>query len=173
MNRQDLGLIELPLAGLRSRGRRVWLLVSTFLLLSACTESAMAKYVLFSPVSGKIVVAGKPLAGATVKRWYKGGYSSKEDTEITRTDGSGQFAFPMATFSSLMAGIMPHEPVVTQRMFVQVDGQEVQIYGTVKHNYELNGEFVGQPLNFVFDPTAEIRQVGSELTPISIRSPKP
>ena len=133
----------------------------------------MADYVLFSPVSGKIVVAGKPLAEATVKRWYKGGFSNKENTEITRTDGNGQFAFPVASFSSLMAGVIPHEPVVSQRMFVQIDGQEVQIYGAIKHNYELNGEFAGQPLNLVFDPTAEIRQIGSELTPISIRSTKP
>lgn len=133
----------------------------------------MAKYVLFSPVSGKLVAAGKPLAGVTVKRWYKGGYSSKEATDITQTDPNGQFSFPVATFSSLMAGIVPHEPVVTQRVFVVVDGQDVQVYGMVKHNYELNGEFGGQPLKFVFDPKAEIRQVGSDLTPISIRSPNP
>ncbi len=133
----------------------------------------MAKYVLFSPVSGRLVVADKPVVGVTIKRWYKGGYSSKEGTDTTQTDAGGQFSFPVVTFSSLMAGVIPHEPVVSQRMFAQIDGQEVQIYGTVKHSYELNGEFAGQALNFVFDPTAEIRQVGSDLTPILIRSPKP
>lgn len=171
MNHQDMGLIEQRRNDLQNRGRWV-LFVSAVLLLSACTGSVMANYVLFSPVSGRIVVAGKPLAGASVTRWYKGGFSDKEGTEITRTDSSGQFAFPVATFWSLMAGVVPHEPVVAQRMLVQIDGQEIQIYGTFKRNYELNGEFVGQPLNFVFDPTAEIRQVGLELTPISIRSPK-
>lgn len=131
----------------------------------------MAKYVLFSPVSGKVVVAGKPQGGVTVKRWYKGGYSGKEATDTTQTDASGQFSFPVVTFSSIMAGIVPHEPVITQRMFVVVDGQDVQVYGTVKHDYELNGELGGLPLNFVLDPKAEVRQVGSELTPVSIRSP--
>ncbi len=122
----------------------------------------MAKYVLFSPISGKVVLAGKPQAGVTVKRWYKGGYSAKEATETTQTDASGQFSFPVATFSSIMAGIMPHEAVVTQKMWVTVKGQETLIYATVKRNYELNGEYGGLALNFVFDPSAEPTFVGPD-----------
>ena len=120
----------------------------------------MAKYVLFSPVSGKIFLAGKPVAGATVKRWYRGGYSDKEGTDTAITDTSGNFAFPEVTFSSLMAGLIPHEAVITQKMFVTINGTETLIYATVKRNYDSNGEYGGQPLNFAFDPAAEPSFVG-------------
>ncbi len=122
----------------------------------------MAKFVLFSPISGKIVVAGKPIAGVTVTRWYKGGFSDKQATETTQTDATGAFSFPEATFSSIMAGIIPHEAVVTQKMIVTIDGAETRIYSTVKRNYELNGEYGGQPLNFVFDPTATATFIGPD-----------
>jgi hypothetical protein len=138
-----------------------WLtLLAIFLFLSACSESAMAKYVLFSPVTGKIVLAGKPVAGATVKRWYRGGYSDKEGTETTTTDNTGGFSFGQVTFSSIMAGFMPHEAVITQKIFVVINGTETLVYATVKRNYDNNGENGGQPLNFVFDPTAEPTFVG-------------
>lgn len=119
----------------------------------------MAKYVLFSPVSGKIVLADKPVAGATVKRCYRGGYSDKEGTDIATTDAAGNFSFAPATFSSIMAGILPHEAVITQKMFVVINGIETLIYATVKRNYEINGEY-GQALDFVFDPTAMPSFVG-------------
>ncbi len=120
----------------------------------------MAKYVLFSPVSGKVVLAGKPVAGATVKRWYRGGYSDKEGTETTTTDASGSFSFGQVTFSSIMAGFMPHEAVITQKIFVVINGSETLIYATVKRNYDVNGEYGGQALNFVFDPSAEPSFIG-------------
>jgi hypothetical protein len=135
-------------------------LFAIFLLLSACSESSMAKYVLFSPVSGKVVLAGKPVAGATVKRWYRGGYSDKEGTDTTSTDAAGNFSFGQVTFSSIMAGFMPHEAVITQKIFVVVNGAETLIYATVKRNYDNNGEYGGQALNFVFDPAAEPTFVG-------------
>lgn len=59
-----------------------------------------------------------------------------------------------------MAGIIPHEAVVTQKMFVVIQGTETLIYATVKRNYDNNGEYGGQPLSFVFDPTAPPTFVG-------------
>lgn len=122
----------------------------------------MAKYVLFSPVSGKIVISGKPVAGVTVKRWYKGGFSDKQGSDSATTDASGSFSFPEVTFSSIMAGIIPHEAVVTQKIMVTINGTETLIYLLVKRNYELNGEYGGLPLNFVFDPTVPPTFVGKE-----------
>lgn len=119
----------------------------------------MTKYVLFSPVSGKIVLADKPVAGATVKRWFRGGYSDKEGTDIAITDAAGNFSFATVTFSSFMAGILPHEAVIAQKMFVVIDGTETLIYATVKRNYDNNGEY-GQALSFVFDPTARPSFIG-------------
>jgi len=119
----------------------------------------MAKYVLFSPVSGKIVLADKPVAGATVTRWYRGGFSDKEGTDITTTDADGNFSFAPATFSSIMASILPHEAVIAQKMFVVINGTETLIYATVKRNYDINGES-GQALSFVFDPTAQPNFIG-------------
>ncbi len=120
----------------------------------------MTKYVLFSPVSARIVIAGKPVAGATVKRWYRGGFNDKESTDTVSTDASGNFSFPPATFSSIAAGFLPHEPVITQKMFVVINGTETLIYATIKRNYDNNGEYGGQQLSFVFDPTSEPTFVG-------------
>jgi hypothetical protein len=137
-------------------------LVLPLFFLVACVESSMAKYVLFSPVTGKIVIAGKPVAGAAVTRWYKGGFSSKEGSETVKTDASGAFSFPEVTFSSIMAGILPHEAVVAQKMTVTIDGKETIIYYTTKRNYDTNGEFGGKVLNFTFDPTVEPTFIGKD-----------
>ena len=53
-----------------------------------------------------------------------------------------------------------HEAVITQKIFVVINGTETLVYATVKRNYDNNGEYGGQPLNFVFDPTAEPTFVG-------------
>jgi hypothetical protein len=145
----------------RRRGARFIALIFPIFFLVACAESSMAKYVLFSPVSGRIVVAGKPVAGVTVTRWYKGGFSNKQATETTTTDQAGGFSFPEATFSSIMASILPHEAVITQKINVTVKGTDALIYFVVKSNYDLNGEYDGQPLDFVFDPTVKPTFIGS------------
>ena len=118
----------------------------------------MTNHILFSAVAGKIEITGKPVAGATVKRWYRGGYSDKESTETT-TDAAGNFSFAPATFSSIMASILPHEAVIAQKIFVEINGTETLIYATVKRNYDNNGEY-GQPLSFTFDPTAAPTFIG-------------
>lgn len=141
---------------------RLLALIVLFLLLVAYAESSMAKYILFSPVSGKIVIAGKPVAGATVRRWYKGGFSDKQGTDTVTTDAAGNFSFPEVSFSSIMASIIPHEAVVSQKMMATVNGVETIIYATVKRNYDSNGEFGGLALNFVFDPTAQPTFVGKD-----------
>jgi len=146
----------------RRRRVRVFALVFPFFFLVACAESSMAKFVLFSPVTGKIVIAGKPVAGASVTRWYKGGFSDKQATDKTTTDAGGNFSFPEVTFSSIMASIIPHEAVVTQDIKVTVNGVETLIYATVKRNYDHNGEYGGKPLDFVFDPTAQPTFIGPD-----------
>jgi hypothetical protein len=155
------------------RGLRLFTLPAIFLSLSACAEPSMAKHVLFSKISGRITVAGKPVAGATVKRWYRGGYNDNEATDTATTDTSGSFSFPLVTFSSITAGFVPHEPVITQKMFVVISGTETLIYATVKRNYDNNGEYGGQPLDFVFDPAAEPTFVGPSPTIRVTLSPHP
>jgi hypothetical protein len=162
MNSQSYPLLINKSASLRRRVVSLLALVLPLFFLVACVESSMAKYVLFSPVSGKIVVAGKPVAGVPVTRWYKGGFSNKEGTETVKTDASGGFSFAEVTFSSFMAGILPHEAVVTQKIMVTINGTETLIYLVVKRNYDRNGEYGGQPLNFVFDPTAQPTFVGED-----------
>jgi len=160
MTAQTVFLLDKRADAVAGHGWRLVALLVIFLFLSACSKPATAKYVLFSPVNAKVVLAGKPVVSATVRRWYRGGYSDKEGTDTTTTDASGSFAFGLVTFSSIMAGFMPHEAVITQKIFVVINGTETLVYATVKRNYDLNGELGGQPLNFVFDPTAEPSLVG-------------
>ena len=101
------------------------------------------------------MLAGKPVAGATVKRWYRGGFGDKEGSDTTTTDAAGNFSFAAVNASSLMASLIPHEAVISQKIFVVINASETLIYATVKRNYDNNGEYGGQALNFVFDPSAE------------------
>jgi hypothetical protein len=140
--------------------KRLVALFFPFFFLVACAESSMAKYVVFSPITGKIVIAGKPATGVPVTRWYKRG--NDELADKTTTDSSGDFSFPEVSFRSLLTQFSPFEVVITQRMMVTINGVETRIYSTVKRNYDLNGEYAGKALNFVFDPTATPSFIGAD-----------
>ncbi len=121
---------------------------------------ASKNYILFSPISWYIYVDKKPLSGITITRWYKWGFYSNEGKETVTTDTNGFFSFPdSVSIKSRILDIIPHEAVITQRMFVDYQGKEIQIYGTVKRDYNLNGEYGWKPLKFIFDPTQEISLV--------------
>jgi hypothetical protein len=122
----------------------------------------MTKHILFSPISGILVTNGKPIAGASVTRWYKGGFWGKEGSETVTTDATGSFSFPQVSFRSIIANILPHEAVITQKITAVVNGIETIIYYMVKRNYSYNGEYNGLALDFVFDPTEEPSFIGED-----------
>jgi hypothetical protein len=71
-----------------------------------------------------------------------------------------------------MAGILPHVAVITQKILVQTNATQTLIYFAVKRNYDHNGEYGGQPLKFVFDPTVQPTFIGRDSS-ISVTLVKP
>ncbi len=122
----------------------------------------------------------KLIPNTIVTRWYKWGFYGTEKTETVSTDMNWYFSFPIVKIKSVLIWIIPHEPIITQRLFVHYNNENIQIYGTVKHGYAMNDEFWGKTLEFVFDPTQDIQiktfspfsEMSDFTESISIRPPK-
>ena len=102
------------------------------------------------------MVDNKPVQNISVSRWYKWGFYGTEKTETVSTDTAWYFSFPTVAMKSVLTWIIPHEAVITQRVFIPYNNEKVDIYGTVKRNYDMNGEYWGKALEFVFDPTQDV-----------------
>lgn len=92
-----------------------------------CQEGAMAKQVIFSAVSGKVLQDGKPVSGAIVEREYR--YASgteKTGKDSTTTGPDGGFTLPKIEFSSFLLSWLPHEVMIAQVITIRHDGKAHQ-----------------------------------------------
>jgi hypothetical protein len=104
----------------------------------------MAKYVLFSPVSGTVYMNGVIVPNARVERRYNWRWGEKKAVDETVTDKQGRFSLPEITGTSMSAWL-PHEPYVEQDIDVYVDGKKYPVWGGVRRAYSLNHELGGKP----------------------------
>lgn len=127
-----------------------WGLPCVALVFFAAQESAMAKMVLFSAVSGKVLQDGKPVPGATVEREFRWAWKDETGTDAATTGAGGEFSFPKIERSSFLGSLLPHEPVVRQSLTIKVNGKSYEGWLLNKHNYDDNGEVEGKkPLRLV------------------------
>ncbi|WP_205702603.1 DUF6795 domain-containing protein [Rubrivivax rivuli] len=129
--RRLLGLAGLLLAGLG--------------LTLATQGTAMAKMVMFSAVSGKVLQDGKPVAGAVVEREFRWSWKSETGTDATQTDAQGVFKLPLIERSSFMGSVLPHEPNVRQTILIKHGGKTYKAWMFDKPNYKPEGE-IGRPI---------------------------
>lgn len=124
--------------------------VGTVVVLLGCLQgTAMAKMVMWSAMKGRVLMNGKPAAGAVLKRDFFWHWKSENGTDQTTADAAGEFAFPTIERRSLTAGLMPHEPVVEQVMTIEFGGKSYKAWGYFKHDYDLNGENKGRPIDVI------------------------
>ena len=76
----------------------------------------MAKMVIFSAVNGRVLLDGKPVAGAVIERRFKWGWKDEAGTDSTTIDAAGAFALPAIERSSLLDSFLPHEVVKADRL---------------------------------------------------------
>lgn len=100
----------------------------------------MASKVLFSPVRGVVVRDGVPVGGATVERTYRWVLKDVRGRDTVVTDPDGTFRFDAATGSGLLSSIMPHEPIIEQKIVITHDGQAFEAWVYSKRDYVENGE---------------------------------
>jgi hypothetical protein len=68
------------------------------------------------------------IAGISVTRWFKGGFWGKEGSKTVPTDAAGSFRFPEVSFRSIIARLVPHEAMITQKITTAINGTEIIIY---------------------------------------------
>ncbi|MEO9529734.1 DUF6795 domain-containing protein [Roseibium sp.] len=106
--------------------------------------------VLFSEVSGTVVLDGKPVEGARVVQitlWSKPG--AVPENTVT-TDKNGQFSFPEISRSAGFSNLVPGEITIVQKINIEFDGKEYRGWLNTKTNYEREGER-NRPLRFICD----------------------
>lgn len=137
-----------------------WLLVAIALLAPSVGSAVSKQMCLFSRVDGVVLLDGKPVPGAEVERIYHWGWKDVTRSDSVRTDAEGHFSFPPVLESSLLGSILPHEPLVSQRILIRYDGREHKGWMYTKHNYRENGELGGRPIRLRCSLESEPSQHG-------------
>jgi len=106
----------------------------------------MGSMVLFSSIRGRVLLEGKPVAGATVEREFRWAWKEETGTDATTTDQNGAFSFPAIVRSSFFGSLLPHEPVVRQTILIKHAGKTYKAWMFDKGNYRENGELNGRPI---------------------------
>lgn len=125
------------------------------LLLGVMQGTAMAKMVLFSAVQGRVLLAGKPVAGATLERSFHWAWKSEDGSDSTSTNAAGEFSLPVIERSSFLGSLLPHEPVIKQSILIQHGGKSYKAWMSFKRDYDSNSENQGKPIKVTCNLDAE------------------
>ncbi|SDH22366.1 hypothetical protein SAMN05216588_103239 [Pseudomonas flavescens] len=140
MNRKSLSCCALLLIGLLTQGYAM----------------AFSKTLyLFSEIEGTVLLGGQPVEGVEVEQEYHWHWKNEHRKNSVKSDANGRFHFPAVTGKSLTAGLMPHEPVIGQRITLRYQGKEHKGWVFTKHNYDDQGEVKGRPLTFTCELNSE------------------
>lgn len=111
----------------------------------------MAPKTLFSEVDGIVTMGGAPVAGAVVQREYVWTWNKSTGGDSTTTDAGGAFRFSAIMGRSMLGSVLPHEPLVEQKIRISHGGQSYEAWIFTKRNYDANGELNGKPIRLSCD----------------------
>ena len=131
--------------------------------------SHKGKDCLFSAISGTITLNGEPAAGAHVKRIAGKAHVEGEFTDETFTDSNGYFSMPAIWERNLLSRVFPMEFVVPQEIVVSYEGEEYDIWTSIKRSREENSESLGKPLVVQCELASEERSFRVNGTFFSVR----
>jgi len=120
----------------------------------------VGKTCVFSSVSVQLLQNGKPVTNAKVIRnwdWNQ----PESDESVTNDDG--YVTFP-AVFESSISRLLPIEIVITQRLSVEINGEEKIIWTNAKRKADENSEYGGAKFDVSCELTDEevlIKDYGS------------
>ncbi len=103
--------------------------------------------VMFSEVQGVVLNGGKPVSGAKVRREFQWAWNDILEKDETTTDSAGKFSFPLLSRFSLGSSLLPHEPVISQRIYIDHEGKEYLAWRYFKRDYNVNDELSGKSIN--------------------------
>ena len=107
-----------------------------------------SQLVLFSEVHGTVLSHGKPVQGAELIQetvWS----DNKNDVPAvtTTTDADGRFHFTEVDRKAGILRMVPHQPVILQKITIRYEGVDYPAWRHTKNTYDANSELDGKPLN--------------------------
>ena len=114
------------------------------------------RLVLFSEVHGTVLKEGKPVEGAQLTQTVV--WSDNKDEIAPQhavTDRNGAFSFPVIERKAGLLRMVPHQPVMLQKIMIDYQGVQYTAWRHTKDSYEVNSEMGGKPLNLVCELTRE------------------
>lgn len=120
----------------------------------------MGRMCLFSAVRGVVLDHGKPVEGARIEQSWEWGWNDTKGHQEAVTDQRGTFAFSPVWRHSLMASLLPHEPVVVQTILVHFAGETYKAWMFDKHTYKENGELGNKPVEIICRLEADVTHHG-------------
>lgn len=107
-----------------------------------------SRLVLFSEVHGTVLNHGKPVQGAELVQeivWS----DNKNDVPPIRTssDADGRFHFAEVVHGAGVTRMVPHQPVILQKIIIRYQGVDYMAWRHTKNTYDANSELDGKPLN--------------------------
>ena len=129
-------------------------------LLGLLQGTVMAKMVIWSPMKGRVLMNGKPAAGAVLRRDFNWGWKDENGSDQATANAAGEFAFGAIERSSFLGSILPHEPVIRQVITVTYEGKSYNAWAYYKRDYKLDDENGGRPINVTCRLEAERAEHG-------------
>lgn len=105
----------------------------------------MARMVIFSAVTGEMLHAGTPVAGAPVEHEFHWPSEDAVGNDRIFTGAGGDFDFAKIRRSSLLGSLLPHKSALRQSLTVHPGGQTYAAWLQNQHHYH-GGEVEGPPL---------------------------
>jgi hypothetical protein len=128
-------------------------LVTLSLMPEVYAMSLFSKLTIFSEVKGTISIGGKPVVGADVERAFHSTLRDEKQTDHATSDVTGRFSFPKIIRTPSLLGLLPHEPVIGQKITIRYLGKEYLAWQFTKHNYDDNGELAGKQIDITCELT--------------------
>ena len=115
----------------------------------------MKKVVLFSAMTGQLLMHGEPIRHAKIRRVVNFGETPEDDlTDYTETDGEGRFSFDEKSHRGLSDYFLI-QFACSQELFVEYQGSEMRFWEGSKSDPEPNAEARYEPLNVICELSAE------------------
>ena len=109
----------------------------------------IGKTCVFSSVKAHLLLNGKPVAHAKVRREWNW---NKPNSDESTTDAQGYVTFP-AVFESSISRLLPIEIAISQRLLVKVNGAFKEFWLNDKREPGENEEYRGAPFDVVCELT--------------------
>lgn len=105
----------------------------------------LKKQTIFSPVNGRVLIGGKPVARVDVVQLWSWFFVEDGIAQV-KADAEGRFQFPEVSLRKLRK---VDEVMITQDIELKHGGNTVTLWNLTRQDTQLNGELGGKPIELV------------------------